>query len=111
MKNREFSVTSRKIMRFSSHTSKTAVMKLSILFKPNQNLLNTDHQTNLQETYDWLTTCFHQFENQKKYYILNYLAHVIEQPNVQIPNPQSHYLQLKLLSGKNACTWDSMDFT
>ena len=24
---------------------------------------------------------------------------------------QSHYLQLKLLSGKNARTWDSMDFT
>ena len=23
----------------------------------------------------------------------------------------SHYLQLKLLSGKNARTWDSMDFT
>ena len=24
---------------------------------------------------------------------------------------QTHYLQLKLLSGKNARAWDSMDFT
>ena len=45
-------------------------MKLSISFKPYRNLLNTDQQTNLQETYDWLTTCFHQFENQKKYYLI-----------------------------------------
>ena len=29
----------------------------------------------------------------------------------QVPNRQAHYLQLKLLSGKNARTWDSMDFT
>ena len=27
------------------------------------------------------------------------------------PLHYSHYLQLKLLSGKNARTWDSMDFT
>ena len=26
-------------------------------------------------------------------------------------NDPTHYLQLKLLSGKNARTWDSMDFT
>ena len=46
MKNREFSVTSKKIMIFSSHTSKTAVIKLSISFNPYRNLLNTDQQTN-----------------------------------------------------------------
>ena len=46
MKNREFGVTSRKIMMFSSHTIKTAVIQLSILFTPYRNLLNSDQQTN-----------------------------------------------------------------
>ena len=37
---------------------------------------------------------------------------ILEHLNMEFQlNPFPHYLQLKLLSGKNVRTWDSMDFT
>ena len=54
--------------------------------------------------------CHRRYKNKRSCNLHNESAHK-EELGSDLKQSNTHHFQLKLLSGKNARTWDSMDFT